>query len=83
MRSGQRFSYLALDPVDTRALERRLPHQRILRDQSNLIPLDPEAFIQSRRKILELPKCLEFGLLFAIQFEPQSPCRDRFPAPGG
>ena len=25
MRSGQRFSYLALDPEETRALERRLP----------------------------------------------------------
>jgi hypothetical protein len=25
MRSGQRFSYLALEPEETRALERRLP----------------------------------------------------------
>ena len=45
MRSGQRFSYLALEPEETRALNAAY-HQRIHRDQSNLIPLDPEAFIQ-------------------------------------
>jgi hypothetical protein len=45
MGSGQRFSYLALDPEEIRALNADC-HQRIHRDQSNLIPLDPEAFIQ-------------------------------------
>jgi hypothetical protein len=44
MRSGQRFSYLALPPEETRALNAAY-HQRIHEDQSNLIPLDPEAFI--------------------------------------
>jgi hypothetical protein len=44
MRSGQRFSYLALDPEETRAINAAY-HQRIHKDQSNLIPLDPEAFI--------------------------------------
>jgi hypothetical protein len=43
MRSGQRFSYLALDPEETRQINTAY-HQRIHRDQSNLIPLDPEAF---------------------------------------
>jgi hypothetical protein len=38
MRSGQRFSYLALEPEETRALNAAY-HQRIHRDQSNLIPL--------------------------------------------
>ena len=41
MRSGQRFSYLALEPEETRSLNAGY-HQ----DQSNLIPLDSEAFIQ-------------------------------------
>jgi len=40
MRSGQRFSYLALDPEETRAINAAY-HQRIHKDQSNLIPLDP------------------------------------------
>ena len=40
MRSGQRFSYLALEPEETRALNEAY-HQRIHRDQSNLIPLNP------------------------------------------
>src|SRR5271166_4858607 len=38
MRSGQRFSYLALEPEETRALNAAY-HERIHRDQSNLIPL--------------------------------------------
>jgi hypothetical protein len=46
MRSGQRFSYLALEPEETRALNAAY-HKSIHRDQSNLIPLDPEAFIQT------------------------------------
>jgi hypothetical protein len=37
-----RHPYLALDPEETRALNAAY-HQRIHRDQSNLIPLDPEA----------------------------------------
>jgi Telomere resolvase len=36
--AGQRFSYLALDPEETRALNAAY-HQRIHHDQSNLIPL--------------------------------------------
>jgi hypothetical protein len=39
MRSRQRFSYLALDPEETRSLNAAY-HERIHRDQSNLIPLD-------------------------------------------
>jgi hypothetical protein len=39
MRSGQRFSYLALPPEETRALNAAY-HQRIHEDQSNLIPLE-------------------------------------------
>jgi hypothetical protein len=38
MRSGQRFSYLALEPKETRALNAAY-HEGIHRDQSNLIPL--------------------------------------------
>jgi hypothetical protein len=38
-----RHPYLALDPEETRALNAAY-HQRIHRDQSNLIPRDPEAF---------------------------------------
>jgi hypothetical protein len=38
MRSGQRFSYLALEPEETRSLNAAY-HERIHRDQSNLIPL--------------------------------------------
>jgi hypothetical protein len=38
MRSGQRFSYLVVEPEETHALNDAY-HQRIHRDQSNLIPL--------------------------------------------
>jgi hypothetical protein len=51
MRSGQRFSYLALDPEETRALNAAY-HERLHHDQSNLIPLDPEAFIQTALELL-------------------------------
>jgi len=44
MRSGQRFRYLALPPEETRAINAAY-HQRIHRDQSSLIPLEPEAII--------------------------------------
>jgi hypothetical protein len=53
MRSGQRFSYLALDPEETRTLNAAY-YERIHRDQSNLIPLDLEAFIQTALELLEL-----------------------------
>src|SRR5271170_3634719 len=43
MRSGQRFSYLALEPEETRALNAAY-HERIHRDQSNLIPLGSGGF---------------------------------------
>jgi hypothetical protein len=45
VRSGQHFSYLALEPEETRTLNAAY-HQRIHRDPSNLIQLDPEAFIR-------------------------------------
>jgi hypothetical protein len=51
MHSGQRFSYLALEPEETRALNAAY-HERIHRDQSDLIPLDPEAFIQTALELL-------------------------------
>jgi len=61
MRSGQRFSYLALDPEKTRAINAAY-HQRIHRDQSNLIPLDPEAFIQKALALLGSDRYLEKGM---------------------
>ena len=61
MRSGQRFSYLALDPEETRALNAAY-HQRIHRDQSNLIPLDPEAFIQQALELLTSDRYLQKGM---------------------
>src|SRR5271165_2579523 len=61
MRSGQRFSYLALDPEETRALNAAY-HQSIHRDQSNLIPLDPEAFIQTALELLASDRYLEKGM---------------------
>ena len=47
MRSGQRFSYLALEPEETRALNAAY-HERIHRDQSNLIPLGSRSFHPKR-----------------------------------
>jgi hypothetical protein len=61
MRSGQRFSYLALDPKETRALNAAY-HERIHRDQSNLIPLDPEAFIQTALELLSSDRYLQKGI---------------------
>jgi hypothetical protein len=61
MRSGQRFSYLALDPEETRAINAAY-HQRIHKDQSNLIPLDPEAFIQTALDLLSSDRYLEKGM---------------------
>jgi hypothetical protein len=61
MRSGQRFSYLALDPEETRALNAAY-HHRIHRDQSNLIPLDPEAFIQTALELLASDRYLQKGM---------------------
>jgi hypothetical protein len=61
MRSGQRFSYLALDPEETPAINAAY-HQRIHKDQSNLIPLDPEAFIQTALDLLSSERYLEKGM---------------------
>jgi hypothetical protein len=61
MRSGQRFSYLALPPEETRALNAAY-HQRIHEDQSNLIPLDPEAFIEKALDLLASDRYLEKGM---------------------
>src|SRR5208337_961141 len=61
MRSGQRFSYLALDPEETRTLNAAY-HERIHRDQSNLIPLDPEAFIEKALELLASDRYLEKGM---------------------
>jgi len=58
IRSGQRFSYPALDPEETRSINAAY-HQRIHKDQSNLIPLDPEAFIQKRLTLLASDRYLE------------------------
>jgi hypothetical protein len=58
MRSGQRFSYLALDPQGNQGYQCHLsPH--IHRDQSSLIPLDPEAFIQKALDLLASDRYLE------------------------
>ena len=61
MRSGQRFSYLALPPEETRALNAAY-HQRIHEDQSNLIPLDPQAFIEKAIDLLASGRYLEKGM---------------------
>jgi telomere resolvase len=61
MRSGQRFSYLALEPEETRALNVGY-HERIHQDQSNLRPLDPEAFIQKALELLASDRYLEKGM---------------------
>jgi Telomere resolvase len=61
MRSGQRFSYLALEPEETRTLNAAY-HERIHRDQSNLIPLDPEAFIQTALELLASDRYLQKGI---------------------
>jgi Telomere resolvase len=37
-------------------------HQRIHRDQSKLIPLDPEAFIQTARELLASDRYLQKGM---------------------
>src|SRR4029077_16057680 len=58
IRSGQRFSYPALDPEETRSINAAY-HQRIHKDQSNLIPLDPEAFIQTALTLLASDRYLE------------------------
>src|SRR5262249_35384978 len=61
MRSGQRFSYLALPPEETRAINAAY-HQRIHENQSNLIPLDPQAFIQKALDLLTSDRYLEKGM---------------------
>ena len=61
MRSGQRFSYLALPPEETRALNAAY-HQRIHEDQSNLIPLDPQAFIEKALDLLASDRYLDKGM---------------------
>ena len=61
MRSGQRFSYLALPPEETRAINAAY-HQSIHRDQSNLIPLDAEAFIQTAINLLASERYLVKGM---------------------
>jgi hypothetical protein len=55
------FSYLALDPEETRALNAAY-HERIHRDQSNLIPLDPEAYILTGRRPTEIFFSASFSL---------------------
>ena len=49
MRSGQRFSYLALEPEETRALNAAY-HERIHQDQSNLIPLGSRSLHPNRSR---------------------------------
>jgi hypothetical protein len=61
MSPGQRFSYLALAPEETRAINAAY-HERIGRDQSGLIGLDPEAFIQKALRLLSSDRHLEKGM---------------------
>jgi hypothetical protein len=61
MRSSQRFSYLALEPEETRRINAAY-HQRIQKDQASLIPLDPEAFIQTALDFLASDRYLEKGM---------------------
>jgi hypothetical protein len=60
MRSGQRFSYLALEPEETRALERRLPPAHPPRPiQSHPVP---KAFIQTALELLASDRYLQKGM---------------------
>ena len=61
MRSGQRFSYLALDPEETRSLNAAY-QSSIHRDQSKLIPLNADAFIEKARSLLSSSSYLEKGI---------------------
>jgi hypothetical protein len=74
MRSGQRFSYLALEPEETRALNAAY-HESIHRDQSNLIPLDPEVFIQTALELLASDRYLQKGMGLDGPHRTQA-CRD-------
>jgi hypothetical protein len=70
MRSGQRFTYLALPQEETRAINAAY-HQRIHRDQSSLIPADPEAFIQKGLHLLSSERYREKGMgLMALTVAP-------------
>lgn len=61
MRSGQRFSYLALDPEETRSLNTAY-QSSIHRDQSKLIPLDADVFIEKAMELLGSSRYLEKGM---------------------
>jgi len=61
MRFGQRFSYLALPPEETRSINAAY-HQSIHRDQSSLIPPEPEAFIHKALDLLSSDRYLEKGM---------------------
>jgi hypothetical protein len=74
MHSGQRFSYLAIEPEETRALNAAY-HERVHRDQSNLIPLDPEAFIQTALELLSSDRYLQKGMGLMALTGAQA-CRD-------
>jgi hypothetical protein len=59
MRSGQRFSCLALDPEETRALERRLPRAHSPRPIQSHPARVPEAFIQTALELLASDRYLQ------------------------
>jgi hypothetical protein len=74
MRSGQRFSYLALEPEETPKLNAAY-YQRIHRDQSSLIPLDREVFIEKALELLASDRYLQKGMgLMALtrRYRPRS-----------
>jgi hypothetical protein len=60
-RSHQRFSYLALTPEETRAINAAY-QKEIHKDQSDLIPLDAEAFIATATDLLKSERYTTLGM---------------------
>jgi hypothetical protein len=62
MHSGQRFSYLALEPEETRAPEGRLPPAHPPQTNPISSRLGPEAFIQTALELLASDRYLQKGM---------------------
>jgi len=60
-RSNQRFSYLALTPEETRAINAAYQTE-IRKDQSDLIPLDPKEFIATAKELLASERFISLGM---------------------
>ncbi|MGA8655707.1 MAG: protelomerase family protein [Chthoniobacterales bacterium] len=60
-RSGQRFSYLALTPEETRQINAAY-HKEIHREQSELMPLDADHFVATALGLLDSERYTSIGL---------------------